>query len=486
MNGDVQLRVTFFPPLYLQRRIWVLDILRREQVTEIVDIGCGEGQLLAVLCQPAPSLSPPGPGVLVSTSDAISSALELDDLDLHPVRIAGLDISSHALASAIEDTSPASANASYTRWEPLEVNIWRGGLEVFNSAFVNAECIVATEVIEHLPENILADLAPMIMGVYHPHLLLVTTPSYGFNARFSPPGLTDPAGFPDPTKRTDRVFRHHDHKFEWTIEEFREWCEGVAQEWGYHVDTTTIGRALEKDEWGRDEELGGASQVAAFRRLEGEAWTTTREEKSTWMREKSKSQVEHRLLGVHHYDAHARAGKRGSAEEIAKAVAEKFEEWEEAELRLEEIWFVEEIGPMCGGWFEVLIEAIEGNAKFDLRRSKGQRRGDWPVLLVGGEKKKKKTSEWSTERTTDDMYEEVREEGYRQSSEDDDVGFGWGSGQYSSDSGIDLSWDISKEDTWGRAETAWTCHPSDNTAGWGSWSTVTTAWDLDSDSPSLP
>ena len=35
MSGDAELKVTFFPPLYLQRRIWVLDILRREHVSEV-------------------------------------------------------------------------------------------------------------------------------------------------------------------------------------------------------------------------------------------------------------------------------------------------------------------------------------------------------------------------------------------------------------------------------------------------------------------
>jgi hypothetical protein len=419
---------------------------------------------------------------LVSPSDATSAAFEADELDLHPTRIAGLDISSHALASAIEDTSPAAANALYTRWEPLEVNIWHGGLEIFNPAFVNAECIVATEVVEHLPEVILADFAPMIMGMYHPRLLLVTTPSYGFNARFSPPGLTNTAtGFPDPTRRTNRVFRHHDHKFEWTIEEFQEWCEGIAHEWGYDVDTTTIGRAQEKDEWGRDEELGGASQVAVFRRLEGEAWATTREEKITSMKEISKSQKEHHLLRSHHYEAHVRAGKRGLAEEIVKAVLDKFDEWEAAELRLEEIWFVEEIGAMCGGWFEVLIEAIEGSARFDLQRSKGQRRGDWQVLLVGGRPgKKKATSEWAPEQPTDDLFEEVlQSEGYRS---DDDPGFDWGSGLYSSDSGVDLSWDINKDDNaWGK-ESAWTGDSSDDVGDWGTgrWSTLSAAWNFDS------
>ncbi|KAG0691851.1 hypothetical protein DFH29DRAFT_883593 [Suillus ampliporus] len=77
------------------------------------------------------------------------------------------------------------------------------------------------------------------------------------------------------------VFRHHDHKFEWTIKEFWEWCKGVAQEWEYNVDMTMIGHAQEKDERGQDEELGGASQVAAFKRLEGEPWAMTCEEKSS-------------------------------------------------------------------------------------------------------------------------------------------------------------------------------------------------------------
>lgn len=36
METDCEpLKVTFFPPLYHQRRIWILDILRREQLTEV-------------------------------------------------------------------------------------------------------------------------------------------------------------------------------------------------------------------------------------------------------------------------------------------------------------------------------------------------------------------------------------------------------------------------------------------------------------------
>lgn len=32
---DAELRVSFFPELFLQRRIWILNILRREGVCEV-------------------------------------------------------------------------------------------------------------------------------------------------------------------------------------------------------------------------------------------------------------------------------------------------------------------------------------------------------------------------------------------------------------------------------------------------------------------
>jgi hypothetical protein len=32
---DQELKVTFQPELYLQRRIWILDILRKESITKV-------------------------------------------------------------------------------------------------------------------------------------------------------------------------------------------------------------------------------------------------------------------------------------------------------------------------------------------------------------------------------------------------------------------------------------------------------------------
>lgn len=48
--------VTFTPALSLQRQEWALDVLRREGVTSVLEIGCGQGELLRALCRPAPTI----------------------------------------------------------------------------------------------------------------------------------------------------------------------------------------------------------------------------------------------------------------------------------------------------------------------------------------------------------------------------------------------------------------------------------------------
>ncbi|KAH7911687.1 hypothetical protein BJ138DRAFT_1006068 [Hygrophoropsis aurantiaca] len=370
------LQVSFFPPLYLQRRIWVLDILRRENVDSLIDIGCGEGELLATLCQPAPWLRPdPNSRVTVG---------EENPINLRLTHVAGLDIASRELSEAIQVTAP-SANPTYERWEPLCVKIWKGGLETLNPEFVGADCIVSTEVIEHLPEEILDEFAPVLLGVYHPRLLLISTPSYNFNARFSPPGTERPDGYPDPTGRTNRIFRHHDHKFEWDTEEFGRWCKDVAREWGYSARVDTIGTAQERDEWGRDEELGGATQVAAFRRLDDPNSVTEREKKGkVVMKERAENRKEHELLAMHQYPVHPSAGKPQPLAEIEKAIIAQFKEIGEVIVRQEEMWFLGDVKIRCGGCIEAMIEAIEESPKLRLQRDGWDKRGDWKIELVGG------------------------------------------------------------------------------------------------------
>ncbi|TBU32634.1 hypothetical protein BD311DRAFT_686791 [Dichomitus squalens] len=380
-----ELAVTFHPALYLQRRGWVLDIMRREGVTEILDIGCGEGELLSCLCNPALWLAPPPPDVLPPATDASPAETdvlkELHEWVLHPTRIAGLDICKSELECAARVTKPPEPDrddvpwhSTPVRWEPLEVKIWEGSLEHVNAEYAGVECIVATEVIEHLPEHVLDRFAPVVFGAYHPRLVILTTPSFTFNARFTAPDAPYEArsGWRDPTGRTDRIFRHHDHKFEWTVEEFERWCQSVAGEWGYTVEIDGVGKAQEKDEWGRDDALGWATQCAAFTRIEGEDWVTKRAalwEASDGLHARTSSPGTHSLFASHRFAANDASRSPKPLDVVGELVLSKMLYYRQTSIALNEIWFEREVELACGGWIDWLVRAIQEHPGLALRRT---------------------------------------------------------------------------------------------------------------------
>jgi hypothetical protein len=236
------------------------------------------------------------------------------------------------------------------------------------------------------------------MGIYHPRLFLVTTPSYTYNARFTSPNALPSVrkGFPDPTGRTDRVFRHHDHKFEWTTEEFNSWCEEVGREWGYEVHKGDIGRVQEKDEWGREEELGGATFVVMFRRRDNPQYEGAKDRESraksvvAQLAKEEATKVDsppHELLAEHHHGVHSKSKHPVSPQEIGASVKATMEAYREAFMRLEELWFEKDIAAQCGGWIELLVGAIDAYPDLILKREapdgrKG--RENWIVEIIGG------------------------------------------------------------------------------------------------------
>ncbi|KAI1797242.1 hypothetical protein LXA43DRAFT_969239 [Ganoderma leucocontextum] len=379
-----ELPVTFHPALYLQRRGWVLDVMRRENIREVLDIGCGEGELLSCLCNPARWLAPPPPNILPphpspETTDALD---ELHQDLLHPRRIAGLDICRTDLECAARITKPSAPeekdvvlwHSTQVRWEPLEVEIWEGSLTHVNPAFVGVECAVATEVIEHLHEDVLDRFAPVVFGAYHPRVVLVTTPSFTFNARFTAPDAPYEArsGWLDPTGRTDRIFRHHDHKFEWTVEEFEQWCNAVASDWGYTVEMGGVGKAREIDEWGRDDALGWASQVAAFTRVEGEEWAKKRADlwkASEGWQPTSNSPGAHTLYASHQHPVHEAARGPKPLDVVGELVVSRMLYYRETSMTLNDVWVEREVELACGGWVDWLVRAIQEHPGLALRKT---------------------------------------------------------------------------------------------------------------------
>lgn len=75
------------------------------------------------------------------------------------------------------------------------------------------ETIVCSEVIEHLFDKDLEPFLDVALGFYKPRVLIVTTPNGEYNVHF-----------PDLQYGTEHaIFRHDDHKFEWTRQQFQNW-----------------------------------------------------------------------------------------------------------------------------------------------------------------------------------------------------------------------------------------------------------------------
>ncbi|KAJ7168450.1 hypothetical protein C8R46DRAFT_234517 [Mycena filopes] len=489
--------VNFYPPLFLQRRMWILDVLRRESIVDVLDVGCGEGQLLSVLAQPAPWLAPPPAAVFSSPARANNEEYmyKSDMPNLHARHIAGLDISTQDLAFAVKGTEvpgsskeddPYPYGVRVTRFEDLTAKVWQGGLQVINKEFVGVECIVCTEVIEHLPPDILPALAPMLLGVYHPTRLLLTTPSYTFNARFTRPNapraVRERQAYPDPTGRTDRIFRHHDHKFEWTEDEFRAWCQGAADDWGYEIEELGgVGRPLEDDPWGRDEQLGDASFVVAFRRKEDGKHGERAERARDVLRTLAFDGEPHELLAVHEHKAHEMARRLPTPESvklIGDAIKAKMEGFREAFISLEQMWFEPEVSSLCGGWIEVLIWAVEGYDGLSLLKAATDGTKDWSIELVGGVTDAAHAM-WAEENSVD-----LIPENWIPGQDPDDFD---GSSDEEAVSSTGADGDVSWNGSEVEADESWTRHDSD-VETWGrggGWGDPKQEWAVCEDEPSV-
>ena len=98
--------------------------------------------------------------------------------------------------------------------------------------------------IEHIDPPRLPAFERVLFEFAKPATVIVTTPNADYNSRFD----SLPAG----------LFRHRDHRFEWTRRQFRDWAQAAAARCGYSVRFLPIGE--------EDEDLGPPTQMAVFSR----------------------------------------------------------------------------------------------------------------------------------------------------------------------------------------------------------------------------
>jgi 3' terminal RNA ribose 2'-O-methyltransferase Hen1 len=199
-------------PMRLQERriAAVIDVLHRIGATSIVDVGCGEGDLIAAVSR-----------------------------DAQFARILGVDVSARELERAKNRLDRTLMAASRREC----IGLFQSSALYFDHRLNGADAIVLMEVIEHVDPERLDALETVIFGTNKPRNVVVTTPNREYNVLF--PNLANGA------------MRHDDHRFEWSREEFQKWAGLVAERHGYVVSFEPVGDS--------DATVGPPTQMAVFR-----------------------------------------------------------------------------------------------------------------------------------------------------------------------------------------------------------------------------
>lgn len=226
----------FSPPLSKQRVEYAVHHIRDSCATSLVDFGCGSGSLLESLLD-------------YSTS-------------LHT--IVGVDLSKKGLTRAAKTLhSKLSGNSDVTtRMGVKSVLLYEGSILEYDSRLFGFDIGTCLEVIEHMEEHEANLFGDIVLSYFCPKILIVSTPNYEYNViiqRSSFQTQSDEAA--QPCK-----FRNLDHKFEWTRQQFSVWASDLAMRHGYEVEFSGVGRTPNDDV----AELGYASQIAVFKRGDGE------------------------------------------------------------------------------------------------------------------------------------------------------------------------------------------------------------------------
>lgn len=195
------------PSLNTRRLTAVVDALKEAGAKAVIDLGCGEGNLLTLLAK-----------------------------DRGFTRIAGMDVSWSSLERAskrLDLDRPANKE---------RITLFQGSLTYRDARFAGYDAACVVEVIEHMDEGRLPALAQVVFGAARPQTVIITTPNVEYNENYE----TLPEG----------ELRHGDHRFEWTRRQFTGWAEAVARQYGYQVAFQDIGDA--------DDSLGTPTQMGVF------------------------------------------------------------------------------------------------------------------------------------------------------------------------------------------------------------------------------
>jgi 3' terminal RNA ribose 2'-O-methyltransferase Hen1 len=152
--------------------------------------------------------------------------------------IVGMDVSYRSLEIASQrlklDRLPTK--------QKEKLKLMHGSLMYRDKRLAGYDAATVVEVIEHLDAPRLAAFERVVFESARPKTIIVTTPNAEYNVKFD----TLPAG----------QFRHKDHRFEWTRQQFQQWAGRVCERFGYVVRFLPVGE--------EDTQLGPPTQMGVF------------------------------------------------------------------------------------------------------------------------------------------------------------------------------------------------------------------------------
>ncbi|XP_017040705.1 small RNA 2'-O-methyltransferase [Drosophila ficusphila] len=216
--------ITFDPPVYEQRYCGTIQILEdprwADKIKKVVEFGCAEMRFFQLMRR-------------IET--------------IENIRL--VDIDEPLLRKNSTCIDPLVSDYLRHRSSPLNVQILQGSVADSSEELRDTDAVVALELIEHVYDDVLSKIPDNVFGFMQPKLVVFSTPNSDYNVIFTRFNPLLPNGF-----------RHDDHKFEWTREEFKAWCLGIVEKYpNYMFSLTGMGNPP-KD----FESVGHVSQIAIF------------------------------------------------------------------------------------------------------------------------------------------------------------------------------------------------------------------------------
>lgn len=224
----------FSPPLSKQRLGFALQHIRESSATSLIDFGCGSGSLLDQLIDYTTSLE----------------------------TVVGVDISRKGLvrAAKVLNSKLVRTDGGAPMSNVKSITLYEGSITVLDSRVYGFDIGTCLEVIEHMEEDQACLFGDMVLSSFCPKILIVSTPNYEYNVILQKHDISKQEDDGDDNSQLQSCkFRNHDHKFEWTREQFQNWATNLASKHDYSVEFDGVGGVA-------GVEPGFASQIAVFKR----------------------------------------------------------------------------------------------------------------------------------------------------------------------------------------------------------------------------